>query len=87
MTRMGIRELRDSLTTTVRRVAAGEVIEITHHGRAVAVLAPVSNDRVQRLIDSGDVSPAESSDPLPRPVPVTTGMSASEALQEDRSER
>jgi prevent-host-death family protein len=85
--RMGIRELRDTLTATIRRVEAGETIEITHHQRPVAVLTPVHRDRVQRLIDTGDVSPGASFKPLRRRFPVTGAMSASEALQEDRAER
>jgi prevent-host-death family protein len=42
MRRMGIRELRDNLTKTIRRVRAGETIEITHDGEPVALLTPIS---------------------------------------------
>ena len=87
MARMGIRELRDTLTATIRRVQGGETIEITHHRRPVAVLTPVRTDRVQRLIDAGDVSPGDPFQPLRRRFPVTGNLTASEALAEDRAER
>jgi prevent-host-death family protein len=85
--RMGIRELRDTLTATIRRVREGETIEITHHHRPVAMLAPVRADRIDRLLEAGDVTPGE---PLDRPLrrfEVTSGLSAGEALEEDRAER
>lgn len=86
-TRMGIRELRDTLTTTIRRVQRGETIEVTHHGSPVAVLSPVPADRVERLVVGGDVSRGR---PLERPLrrhPVTGALSASEAIEDDRAER
>jgi prevent-host-death family protein len=85
--RMGIRELRDSLTATIRRVRAGATIEITHHGRPVARLAPAHSDRIEQLLEAGDITPDE---PLERPLrrfQITSGASASEALEEDRAER
>jgi prevent-host-death family protein len=86
-TRMGIRELRDSLTATIRRVQRGETIEVTNHGKAVAVLAPVPSDPLERLIAAGEATPGK---PLEGPIrlhPVTGSMTASEALEEDRAER
>ncbi len=86
---MGIRELRDTLTATMRRVRAGETIEVTHHGEPIATLAPVVADRLRRLVESGEVtlgSPvAGESDG--RRFPVTGACSASQALEDDRSER
>ena len=84
---MGIRELRDTLTATIRRVQSGETIEVTHHGRPVAVLAPVSTDRIARLVASGDVTPGRRLARRPRRSPVTGELSASQALAEDRAER
>lgn len=82
---MGIRQLRDTLTATMRRVRAGETIEVTHDGEPVALLAPYPRDRAARLLLAGDVHQAV---PLRRPLkryPVVTGVSASEALEEDRA--
>ncbi len=84
---IGIRELRDTLTATIRRVRAGETIEITHDGTPVAVISPMPSDRMARLVASGEVSTAI---PLERPLrrfPVTGPLTATEALEEDRAER
>lgn len=86
-TRMGIRELRDSLTATIRRVRRGETIEVTHHGTPVAVLGPVPADRIDRLVAGGEVTPGR---PLARPsrrFPVTGALTASQAIEDDRAER
>jgi prevent-host-death family protein len=84
---MGIRELRDNLTDAIRRVAAGERIEVTRDGVPVAVIAPVPIDRIERLLAGGGVSrPVPLSRPL-RLFPVKGEKSASEALEEDRAER
>ncbi len=84
---IGIRELRDRLTATIRRVRDGETIEITHHQRPVAVLAPVRTDRIDRLLEASDITPGE---PLARPLrrfAPTGGLTASQALEDDRAER
>jgi prevent-host-death family protein len=84
-TRIGIRELRDHLTTTIRRVRAGETIEVTHDGEPVAVLAPYRRSRLEQLIESGEATRGK---PLDRPLrvyPVTGPMTASEAIEDDRS--
>ncbi len=85
--RIGIRELRDTLTATIRRVRNGETLEVTHDGEPVAILAPVHGDRIQRLIAGADVTaPAPLEKPLRR-FPVTGRLTASEAIEEDRAER
>jgi prevent-host-death family protein len=84
--RMGIRELRDNLTKTIRRVREGESIEITHDGEPVALLSPLPKGRIERLLARGDVSRPQ---PLTRPirrVRVTGPVTASEALERDRAE-
>jgi prevent-host-death family protein len=86
-TRLGIRQFRDNLTATIRRVRRGETVEITHRGEPVALLAPIPADRVERLIASGEAAAGE---PLARPLrrfPVTGEATASEALEADRVER
>jgi prevent-host-death family protein len=86
-TRMGIRELRDTLTATVRRVRAGERIEITHDGEPVALLVPVPRDRIARLVAAGVVTrPAKPFVVPAAQSPITGPMSASEALEEDRGD-
>ena len=83
---MGIRELRDNLTTTIRRVRAGESVEVTHDGVPVALLSPLPAGRLARLLAGGGVTPGT---PLDRPLrrfPVTGPMTASEAIEEDRAD-
>jgi prevent-host-death family protein len=85
-TQMGIRELRDTLTSVIRRVQGGETIEVTHHGRPVALLAPVPDDRIARLVATDDVTPASRPLDLSAPLlPVTGEMTASEAIEDDRA--
>lgn len=85
--RIGIRELRDTLTTTIRRVRDGEVLEVTHDGVPVAILAPVPQDRIQQLVAGGYVAAATAPRQPVRRFPVTGKLSASEAIEEERSER
>ena len=84
---MGIRQLRDNLTSTIRRVRRGETIEVTHHGATVAVLAPVPADRIDRLVARGDVTPGDPLAGRPRRYPVTGELTASQAIEDDRAER
>ncbi|MBA3366997.1 MAG: prevent-host-death family protein [Actinobacteria bacterium] len=83
--RIGIRDLRDHLTSTIRRVRQGETFEITHEKIPVAVLAPIRRGRIERLISAGDV---RAGTPLTVPVrrfPATSEIGASEALEDDRA--
>jgi antitoxin (DNA-binding transcriptional repressor) of toxin-antitoxin stability system len=85
--RIGIRELRDTLTTTIRRVRRGETLEITHDGVPVAILAPLPADQAKQLVAGGEASaPTELVEPLRR-YPVTGPVSAGEAIEEDRAQR
>jgi prevent-host-death family protein len=84
---IGIRELRENLTATIRRVRAGETIEITHHRERVAVLAPARADRIDRLHEASDITPGAPLDEPLRHYPVTGTITASDVLQEDRAER
>ena len=85
--RIGIRELRDTLTATIRRVRNGETLEVTHDGEPVAIISPVRKDRIQQLVAGGDVTaPSSLTEPLRR-FPVTGELTAAEAIEEDRAER
>jgi prevent-host-death family protein len=84
---MGIRELRDTLTKTIREVRAGETIEITHDGEPVAVLAPVGKSRIDWLIAAGLATPPKRPLEFRPGHPVTGPMTASEALEDDRNSR
>lgn len=86
-TPMGIRQLRDTLTATIRRVQRGETIEVTHHGEPVALLAPLPSDRIERLVSRGGVTLGEPLRVALRRYPVAGEMTAGEAVEDDRRER
>jgi prevent-host-death family protein len=71
MDRVGIRDLRQRASAIIRRVAAGETIEVTDRGRPVALLVGVSATGLHGLEEQGLVRPAEGDlldvDPLPLP--------------------
>ena len=75
MASVGVRELRQRASELLRRVEAGETIEVTDRGRPVAVLAPLPERcPLDRLRASGDLAPATSDlDTLPGPMPLAKG--------------
>ncbi len=83
-TRLGIRELRDTLSATIRRVRAGEVVEVTHDGEPVALLTPIPKDRLARLVAEGTLRPPRGRLVLPDPQPSTTGLTTAAILDDDR---
>ena len=59
MTSVGIRELRQRASELLRRVEAGETIEVTDRGRPVALLSPMpETGPLERLRAGGEVSSA-----------------------------
>ncbi len=86
---VGIRDLRKDLSRFVKRAERGESFRISHRGRPVATLAPLSVEAgpVERLLATGRIRPAshdlvELGLPEARPVKMTL----SEALHEQRGE-
>ena len=55
--RVGVRELRQNLSVYLRRIGDGETLEVTDHGRAVAILAPLPSPLkpMERLAAQGKV--------------------------------
>lgn len=53
--RVGVRELRQNLSVYLRRVVAGEALEVTDRGKPVAVLAPLEKPMtlLERLVAAG----------------------------------
>jgi prevent-host-death family protein len=84
MASTGIRELRQRASELLRRVEAGETIEITDRGRPVAVLAPLPNQGpIERLRATGDLEPAPSDlKDLPEPLPLAPGLEAPSSVLE-----
>ena len=87
--RVGVRELRQNLSVYLRRVKAGETLEVTEHGQTVARLTPQPPDTLsplQRLIAEGRATaPTRSHKDLPPPLKIE-GVSVSEVLQHMRDE-
>lgn len=84
---VGVRELRDRLSSYLERVRGGEQIEVTDRGRPVALLVPLPAERrkIAELIESGVLIPAKKPWRPGRLVRLPPGSpSASEALEELR---
>lgn len=60
MERVGVRELRRSASAILRRVAAGETVEVTDRGRPVAVLLRTMPSGLARLEREGLLRQAEA---------------------------
>ncbi|HMD34502.1 MAG TPA: type II toxin-antitoxin system prevent-host-death family antitoxin [Vicinamibacterales bacterium] len=89
--RIGVRELRQSASVYLRRVQAGETIEITDRGVPVAVLAPLPRPmaRLEQLIAEGKATPAQGDLLELRPIRLKRKRRnwASRELQRQRADR
>src|SRR5215475_8704170 len=87
---VGIRELRQNLSVYIRRVQRGEALQVTEHGKPVALLAPLprADDPLADLLAAGRLIPASRSfDELPRPIKLPPGSpSATETVLAMRDE-
>jgi len=89
MTRIGIRELRQRASEFLRRVEAGETIEVTDRGRPIALLTPIpAAPPIERLRASGDIEGGVTDwDDLPSPLDLEPGQeSPSTVLERLRSD-
>jgi prevent-host-death family protein len=87
--RVGVRELRQNLSVHLRRVARGERLEVTDHGRPVAVLAPIGDSigSLERLVAAGRVLPPQGDLLELLPPKGRPSTRVTEALLEERAER
>jgi prevent-host-death family protein len=87
--RVGIRELRQNLSVYLRRVKAGETLEVTEHGQTVARLTPQPMETLsplQRLVAEGRATPPTARiQDIPPPMKIE-GVSVSKILQQMRDE-
>jgi prevent-host-death family protein len=88
---VGVRELRQNLSVYLDRVKMGEALQVSEHGRVVAVLRPVpaNASRLDILVAQGLVTPATRSIrdlPPPRKAPPGTPPMSKilDELREDR---
>ena len=70
MTSIGIRELRQRASEYLRRVEAGETLEVTDRGRPIALLTPIPHvPPLEQLRASGGLVESEGViDDLPEPL-------------------
>ena len=96
MRSVGIKELKNKLSTYVRLAAAGETVQVTDRGAAVAELVPskqkkatTEDEILAELIREGIVTPAKdkSGTPPPKPPPIMTREQLLAELARDREDR
>lgn len=90
--RVGIRELRQQASPLLKRVVAGEVIEITDHGHPIARIVPLRAGALDQLVLEGRASEASGDlidlmDEMGLPAALQGGShSPSDALAELRAD-
>lgn len=88
MREVGVRELKRTLSETLRGVGRGEPVRVTLRGRPLAdivpVGAPAGDERLRRLILDGRVVPPSRKRPARAPRLATSSMLASEQVLAER---
>lgn len=81
--RIGIRELREDLSKTLRRVRAGEALEITDRGEPVARLVPLrrTGGTLDALVAEGKARAPRRPGRLPRPLTLRSRMTSEQAIE------
>jgi prevent-host-death family protein len=91
VSRVGVRELRQNLSVYLRRVRAGETLEVTEHGHPVARLAPLprGGDPIARLEAEGRLAQRAKGDLLDAGPPLELDLPKplSDILADMRAER
>lgn len=82
MREIGVRELKTSLSETLRAVHAGEHVRVTRRGRPIADIlpagAPATDPRLRALTESGRLTAPQR--PLPADLPpLAAGRSSASA--------
>ena len=87
-TSIGVRELKNRLSEYLRRVKAGESINITEHGQPVGRLVPPAQpleDRLQAMIQAGQLLwNGKKLEPMPPVARLRGERSVADLLVEDR---
>ena len=88
MREIGVRELKGSLSETLRAVARGEQVRVTLRGRPVADIVPAGaaagDDRLRELVAAGRVVPPSRGRPARAPKPAVASASASAMVLSER---
>ena len=88
---VGIRELRQQASSLLKRVVAGETIEVTEHGHPIARIVPLRPGALEQLIVEGRATAADGDlldllDEMSLPAPSVGSELPSRALAELRAE-
>jgi prevent-host-death family protein len=90
MREIGVRELKRSLSETLRSVGRGQRVRVTVRGKAIADIVPAgafgADDDVRQLVAEGRVTPPARSRPRRAPRPVKPSPSASSLVLSERDE-
>jgi len=88
MREIGIRELKASLSETLRAVGRGEQVRVTLRGRPVADIVPAGaatgDERIRELVAAGRVVPPAQARPVRAPSPARADRSASDLVISER---
>ena len=87
---VGVRELRQNLSVYLDRVKKGEVLTVTEHGAAVAILRPLppAGSVLDRLVAEGRARrPTRDIHSRPRPLRVDLPRPLSALVEDDREDR
>lgn len=87
MREIGVRELKQTLSETLRAVGRGEQIRVTLRGRPIADIVPAGiagDDRLRELVAAGRVVPPSRSRPARAPRLATARTSASALVLSER---
>ena len=88
MREIGVRDLKRSLSETLRAVEHGEQVRVTVRGRPIADIVPAGaaagDDLVRALVADGRLTPPASSRPARAPRLVKSHGSASALVIADR---
>ena len=87
--RVGVRELRQNLSVYLRRVKAGETLEVTEHGQPVAELRPRAASPlsvIDRMVAEGRITQATIDHRTLQAPPAAPGRPLAEIILEMRDE-
>jgi prevent-host-death family protein len=88
MREIGVRELKLSLSATLRAVSRGQQVRVTLRGRPIADIVPAgaaaTDDQLRELVAEGRLAPAGRARPTRAPRPVKSRRGASSLVLAER---
>jgi prevent-host-death family protein len=88
MREIGVRELKTTLSQTLRSVAGGQQVRVTLRGQPLADIVPAGasagDDRLRRLVAQGRLVAPTRARPTRAPRPMKSDRSASRLVLDER---